>query len=352
MAEGGVANIEVALTDDDKALLTLAQIGVPLTQRPFGALGEVLGLTESHAIARLRILKDAGFIRKIGPVIEPRALGLASELVAARVLPERLDQIGAAVAAWPEVTHCYAREHEINLWFAGVAAAPEWFEWAATQVAEMDGAQGAWRLPTIRRFKIAVHFDVEETKRREGEEAKRGTSEPDGSSVSRFRGSIGLLRVIQSDLPLCAEPFRELSERSGIDSDEIIRTLIELVNAGVVRRYGALVSHRRLGFVANAMVVMAVPPERIEEAGARLAESPHVSHCYQRPTLPEFPYNLYAMVHDRDRSGCLDVARGLAESAEATEWRALFSTKEYRKSTPDYARLLEQRLGAGEDCRR
>jgi DNA-binding Lrp family transcriptional regulator len=130
----------------------------------------------------------------------------------------------------------------------------------------------------------------------------------------------------------------------------MIDTLNGLVQTGVVRRYGALVSHRRLGFTANAMLVMAIPPEQIEAAGARLAESPHVSHCYQRPPFDDFPYNLYAMVHGRTRDECLDIAAGLVGAHRcplsgngAPDWQALFSTREYGKSSPDYARLLEDR---------
>lgn len=356
MAQGRIADPAAALTDADKALLTLAQLRVPLTSRPFEALGQSLGLTEAEVIARLRALKEAGFIRKIGPVMEPGALGLASELVAARVLPAHLDQVGAAVAAWPEVTHCYAREHEVNLWFAGVAAASEWFESATAQVAAMEGVQGVWRLPTIRRFKIAVHFElapVKEANSRGVEEPKRQESDgrldssPIDFSTSRPLDSSDLLNAIQSDLPLSPEPFRELAEHAGVDFGDMMATLTDLLRTGVVRRYGALVNHRRLGFTANAMVVMAVPPERIEAAGARLAESPHVSHCYQRPPFPGFPYNLYAMVHGRDREECLEVVANLIgahrcapSGDDALDWQALFSTREYGKSAPNYARLL------------
>jgi len=369
LAEGVTVRAAV-LSHEDKVLLTLAQLRVPIMPRPFLKLGECIGLTEAEVIARFRALKKAGFVRKIGPAIEPNALGLASDLVAAKVLPEWLDDVGLAVAAWPEVTHCYAREHEVNLWFAGVAAAPEWFGSAAAQVAEMKGVKGVWRLPTIRRFKLAVHFElapIEEAKNRMPRVGNR-TLEPHppspspraergrqckGTQSAGTRGEVpptaqlldspSLLRAVQSDLPLTPEPFRELAEQNRLQPEQLIETLTALVDAGAVRRYGALVSHRRLGFTANAMVVMAVAPERIEAAGGRLAESPHVSHCYQRPPFAGFPYNLYAMVHGTNPQSCLDVAGELAGAVGEDDWQALFSTVEYRKSAPDYARLVEAR---------
>jgi len=342
LAEGGVAQSAAALTGEDKALLTLAQRWVPINSRPFRSLGDCLGLSEDAVIGRLKALRDAGFIRKIGPVFEPAALGLASELVAARVIPDELDRVGAEVAAWPEVTHCYAREHEINLWFAGIAAAPAWFAAVAEWTAGMQGVQGVWRLPTIRRFKIGVHFELAPVPACPEQAPAPAGPVP---SVAELRARI--LRAVQSDLPLRSQPFQVLADQGGVTEDKLIQTLAGLLKAGVIRRYGALVSHRRLGIAANAMVVMRVPEDRIEAAGARVAECRSVSHCYQRPAFEGFPYNLYAMVHGADREACLGAAASLAESVRADDWQALFSTREYGKSAPDYARLVAAK-GGGE----
>ncbi len=338
----------IALSAEDKALLTLVQASLPLMRRPFQVLGERVGLSEGEVIARLSALKAAGLIRKIGPVFEPAALGLATELMAAEVAPAQLDAVGAAVAAWEEVTHCYAREHRINLWFAGVAAEADWFARAAENVAAMEGVRGVWRLPTLRRFKIAVQFDL--------------TPAPITNHKSQITGSPGespvsstalradpratpidpdLLRALQTDLPLQPDPFAALA--AGRDPDELLATLRALLANGRIRRYGALVSHRRLGIAANAMTVLVVPEERMEEAGRRVSASPAVSHCYQRPTFAGFPYNLYAMIHGRTREECLAAAAEAAQAAAASEWAALFSTHEYGKSSPDYAALLAGR---------
>ncbi len=343
MAQRALADPASELTDADKALLTVAQLGVPIVAHPFAALGDSIGLAEAGVIERLRALKGLGMVRKIGPVIEPSALGLASELVAARVEPSLLDAVGQAAAVWPEVTHCYAREHEVNLWLAGVAASAGWFGEAAEELGAMHGVEGVWRLPTIRRFKISVFFPLAEV----------GGDQPLSLGASGFGSQPGAnslvdtatLRALQRDLPLSPEPFRELAAQTGGNADHLMRTLTDLISAGVVRRYGALVNHRSLGFAANAMLVMAVPPESIQAAGEALAGSQHVSHCYERPPFAGFPYNLYAMVHSRSRHECLDTAtRLVAACPEITDWRALFSNREYGKSSPDYAALLTKRL--------
>jgi DNA-binding Lrp family transcriptional regulator len=320
----------VALSAEDKALLTLVQASLPLTRRPFAALGARVGLSEEEVLARLAAFKEAGLIRKLGPVFEPAALGLATELMAAEVASAQLDTVGRAVAAWDEVTHCYAREHRLNLWFAGVAAEAAWFARAAERVAAMDGVRGIWRLPTLRRFKISVQFDLTD----EISNPTPQISNP--PSLPAAKVDPDLLRVLQTDLPLVSEPFAALGEKA-------LLTLRALLANGQVRRYGALVSHRKLGITANAMTLLVVPEVRIEEAGRRVASLPAVSHCYQRPTFAGFPYNLYAMIHGRAREECLAAAEEAARAAEASEWAALFSTHEYDKSSPDYAALLARR---------
>ncbi len=113
----------------DRRLLDAWQRDFPLTPRPFAAIAEALGLDEDEVIARLRALHAAGAISRIGAVVRPNTAG-RSTLAAAAVPEARLEEVGRAIAALPEVNHCYEREHALNLWFvvtaadaAGVAAA-------------------------------------------------------------------------------------------------------------------------------------------------------------------------------------------------------------------------------------
>lgn len=328
MAEGVVT--ESDLSHADRQLLTLVQRAIPPVRRPYQALGEQLGLDEEEVIARLRAFKEAGLIRKLGPVFEPAALGLATELVAVQVAPEWAEAVGGAVAAYPEVTHCYLREHRINVWFAGVAPEALWFARAAEEIRGLAGVHGLWRLPTVRRFKIAVQFDLAEV----------SAAPAAAGAVPRVPLTPEMIAVLQTDLPLVPEPFAEVATIHGRAAQDVLAALRSCLADGRIRRYGALVSHRRLGFTANAMVVMRVPEERIEEIGTRLSASSDVSHCYQRPPFDGFPYSLYAMVHARDRARCLEIAGALMKEGGITEWAALFSTKEYRKAAPDYAALV------------
>jgi DNA-binding Lrp family transcriptional regulator len=333
------------LSDQERSVITLIQASFPLVRRPFEAVGEKLGLGEEVVLELVEGLKKAGLIRNIGPVFEPARFGVSSELIAARVAPKKLERVGAAVGEWRPVTHCYARSHSINLWLAALSADRQWFEEARERLLEMPGVSGVWRLPAVRRFKVAVRFDLTDG---EGDEVESSAEPDDETGAAGLAPSGGdqedvdlrLLAALEMDLPLCPEPFAALAASRGLSEEAVISALLRWRADGRIRRYGALVRHLRLGFLANAMTVWQVPAERVPETGAALASSAHVSHCYERPPFSEFPFNLYAMVHARSRGDCLAVVEELSAHCGDCPRAVLFSTREFRKASPGFADLL------------
>lgn len=331
------------LAREERIFLTAAQSDFPLVPRPYAALGEQAGISEHSVIERLTALKASGLVRRIGPIFEPARLGLLSELLAAEVAPADLEAAGAAVGAWPEVTHCYAREHRVNLWFAAIAPGADWFASAAARCASLPGVKGVWRLPALHRFKLTVRFDLVSGlsgSRAPNPKAQRAAAAPAAPSADPV--DAGILQAVEADLPLCPEPFAALASGLSLDGKELLQVLRRWVAAGLVRRYGLLLNHRRLGFSANSMTVWALPPDRLEAAGRCLASSPEVSHCYQRPTFVGFPYNLYAMIHAPSREQCAATAHSLSNACGIGEPAMLFSQREFRKTVPSYSELLAQ----------
>ena len=107
----------------------------------------------------------------------------------------------------------------------------------------------------------------------------------------------------QAGLPLVPEPWAEVAARVGVPVSEVLRRVRRMQRRGAIRRVALVPNHYALGFRANGMSVWDVPDERVGELGRRVAALPFVSHCYQRPRhLPEWPYNLFAMVHGRTRA--------------------------------------------------
>jgi DNA-binding Lrp family transcriptional regulator len=112
-----------------------------------------------------------------------------------------------------------------------------------------------------------------------------------------------IILATQAGLPLVAQPYHALAEQLGVDADEVMRRMQCMLDSGVIRRIGAVPNHYALGYRGNGMSVWDVPDERVRELGAAIGALEFVSHCYHRPRhLPDWPYNLFAMVHGRDRA--------------------------------------------------
>jgi len=144
-----------------------------------------------------------------------------------------------------------------------------------------------------------------------------------------------LIVATQDGLPLVPRPYHAIAERLGLVPEEVMRRLEKLLADGVIRRIGAVPNHYAIGWTANGMTVWDVPDEAIDAIGAEVGALDFVTHCYRRPrALPEWPYNLFAMVHGASRAECEAKAAIIAELlGERVRTRdILFSSRILKKS--------------------
>ncbi|MEX2240417.1 MAG: Lrp/AsnC family transcriptional regulator [Burkholderiales bacterium] len=144
-----------------------------------------------------------------------------------------------------------------------------------------------------------------------------------------------IVRATQGGLPLAPEPYRALAQQIGIGEDELVGRLEAMLADGRIRRIGAVPNHYALGYTANAMTVWDVDDEAVDELGAAVGSLSFVSHCYRRPRrLPGWRYNLFAMVHGRDRGETEAQRAGiralLGAAARASD--VLYSTRLLKKT--------------------
>jgi len=145
-----------------------------------------------------------------------------------------------------------------------------------------------------------------------------------------------LIYLFQGDLPVVPRPFAWLAGQLGLTEEEVLERLKAFQEAGLIRRFGATLFHQRTGYPANVMVAWLVPEERIEEVGRKLASQRVVSHCYQRRTIPDWPYNLYTMVHGENEEDCRAKVAEMAAQVRIREHRLLFSLEEFKKTSMRY----------------
>lgn len=145
-----------------------------------------------------------------------------------------------------------------------------------------------------------------------------------------------LIRELQQDLPLTANPYVAIAHRLNISEQELVERVRRLLADGVIRKMGAVLRHRRVGYTANALCVWQVPEERVTEVGELFASLPVVTHCYERLTHKDWPYNLYTMVHALSRKECEDQINKMSAVSGLKEFRIFYSTKELKKTSMRY----------------
>lgn len=315
----------------DEKLLNLLQRQFPLEPRPFAVLAAALSTTEEEVLARVRRLKEQKVIRQVGAIFDSRRLGYQSCLVAAKVAPERLEAAAAVINGHPGVSHNYQRTHHFNLWFTLTVPPGRDLQAEAERLQREAGAESLRLLPTVRLFKIGVMLDVNG-----GEDAARRTDEsvpaPAEAPLAPLTAAeIAAVRALQQDLPLEPFPFATLAAGAGMSEAELLQHARRLLEEGRMRRFAAVLHHRRAGFVANGMGVWNVPDERAVAVGEQMATFAAVSHCYQRPRYPDWPYNLFTMIHARSTEECEHVAATIAAETGISDYALLYSTREFKK---------------------
>ena len=325
----------------DRELSNVLQSSFPLVEEPFADVGRSLGMAGEEVIERIARLKAKNVVRQISAIFDTRRLGYKTLLVAMRFPPERLDAGAHKINEHPGVSHNYGRNGPYNLWFTLAVPPHESLEETVEEMARATGAETYRLMPTIRFFKIGVNFDMVSE-----EGAADDYYSPDGYNVSDqqawkrveavSQSEIEVIRELQEDLPLEPRPFEPMAQRLGMSQQELFRIADSFQSRGIMRRYSAVLHHRRAGFRANAMAVWRVPEERSVEVGNAMARSRWVTHCYERPTFPDWKYTHFTMIHATSRDKCEDVVREISRETGIDDYMLLYSTREYKKTRVRY----------------
>ena len=336
--------MNAALTDFDRRLLDGAQRSVPLVRRPYAALAERLGCEPSVVLERLAVLRggEQPVVREIAAIFDAARLGYGSALVGCRVAAGALDRAGAIVAGHPGVSHAYARRGPLNLWFT-LSIPPEsrlGLAGTAARLGALIGADPLHLLPATRRYKLRVHVGAD-GRMSAPAEAVRPSAPVEAYAPDATERRI--IRALQADLPTTDEPFAPLAASADVSVDNLLTMGTHLSAMGVLRRYGAILHHRRAGVRANVMVAWREGPASADALGEAAAALPAVSHCYRREPADGWPYTLYTMIHGRTPAECEAVIADLAALPAAGEHVALWTGRSYKKArvrlfTDDLAR--------------
>ena len=306
-----------------------------MVTRPFDAIAKKFDTTPEIIKEKLNNLKEIGVLRQLSAIFDTRKLGYTSSLVAMEIEHDKLDYVASQINRHPGVSHNYERDHQFNLWFT-LAVPP-----GADLNAELEkfnvlkGIKKVRMLPTLQLFKIGVKLDLVDDKKHEiapteeKKEIKNIKFEPTEQDKD-------FIRELQKDMEIIDEPFVQAANNLGITEDELFAKMKHYESMGVLRRFAAILRHRQVGFTANGMIVWKVPEGRITSVGKTLGSFPQVSHCYERPTYDDWPYNVFSMIHCKTHDEAHDVAKTIQNQINVDEYKILFSSREFKKTRVEY----------------
>ena len=255
-------------------------------------------------------------------------------LAAFKVAKRNVDTVAQLLNENPAVSHNYVRTHDFNLWFTVTVPKTRNVRKEVSAMAKRAGVQDWLFLPAIKKFKISFQLAMDRSSVR----ATKALSHPTHgkTKTQSFQVSKPFVREMQKDLPLESRPYLSAARALGWSEAKVVRELRRYIAAGAVRRMAAVLRPRDSGYPANVMAVWAPPEDKKDLLGKAAAAHTQVSHCYERPTFPNWPYSIYTMIHGRSVAECRNVIRRIAGDSGVLLHRELTTVREYKKVRVEY----------------
>ena len=314
-------------------ILSRIQKKFPLVPKPFKVIADELNMSEDEVLSILQEEKKKNIIRQTSAIFDTKRLGYKSSLVAFKIAPEKISAAVKIINSHPGISHNYERNHDFNIWFT-LAVAPDsklGLEKTLEILAELTGAEDYIMLPTLKLFKISVKLNTT------GKDAKKEkVKKVKHTEIEMTPLHHQVIKRAQYDIKMESEPFKNIIEELDIDYETFFSILIELQEAGIMRRFASILNHRKAGFNANAMVVWDVDAENGEAIGEKAAAFSAVSHCYLRPKYANWPYNLFTMVHGKTTEETNGIIEEMTKEIDSKSHMPLYSSREFKKVRIEY----------------
>ena len=322
------------MEDLTEKLLNDFQRNFPLNPLPFEQIAKALNTSTEVVLDKIKELQSRGAVSRVGPVFSPNTVGV-STLAATSVPENRIELVAEVINRYAQVNHNYEREHHFNLWFVVTAENEETLQQTLDNISQEIGYK-VLSLPLLKEYHIDLGFRMQLNDRKDIDKVDNSNSISSHTLAieTQLASAEDLIEIIQSGLPLVARPYKEIAERLGWSEEMVIDKLKTMVDGGIIKRLGIVVRHHELGYRANAMVVWDVADEKVDAIGKKLGMQDCVTLCYKRPRLlPEWPYNLFCMVHGRDRDEVLECIETMSEGLglEGVAHTVLFSGRRFKQ---------------------
>lgn len=330
-------------------IINNSQKGFPLTSQPYKTIAEQLAkvnivTNELKVFLAIDDLNNQEVLSRVGPVFDHKKAG-ASTLAALAVPAKDLDKIAGIVNQFDQVNHNYGREHVYNLWFVVTASDMVALNNTLANIELLTGL-AVLVLPMEASYHIDLAFSINvtgvesATSNQENQPVTFTDSDSDVTSLTNIE-KVALRCAIEKGLPTSLLPYQVIAQQLSLTEQQVIMQISLWQEEGLIRRFGLVIKHRKLGYDANAMVVWNIPNDDMDGIAQKLAKCAPVSLCYQRPRrLPDWPYNLFCMIHGTDRALVLQQIDQITEQLglESIQKDVLFSFKAYKQHGARYGK--------------
>ncbi len=318
----------------DKLLLDLLQNNFLPAEKPYLELGKQAGISEGAVLSRLKRLKKDKYIRFVGAFINTKALGFKSQLTAFHVEKKNISRVAKIINSHPGVSHNYVRDNYYNVWFT--IAVPPTQSLAKTMkiLFKKTGVKEYLELPSLKVYKLRFVLDLTDKIKLNNKANPSGSLI--GKKVALSKQEKEILNIIQNSLEVTKEPFKEIALHLNITTKKLLEKIKALTKKKIIRRWGGVVSHARVGFKYNVMVVWKVPKARADYVGRKMAKYPFISHCYKRPVSLAWQYPLYTMIHSKSKNQANTFIKQIAKEFNIKDYLCLVTKKELKKKRLKY----------------
>lgn len=335
------------LSQVESSVLTRLQADFPLHPRPFGVIGEDLGLSEENVLAVVRRLKENGILRDITGIFNGNLLGYHTALAAFEVPVSNVEKTAAIVGAHPGVGHNYERDGGFNLWFTLTVESEVPLEEEIDALAGRTGVGNYLAFRNEKTLKIGVvlplgdggsvggYFDSS-TQNDNSFKATYKLHKPEDRSLVASEKEI--IRILQKDLPLEPLPFDALAERycAPFRGTEVLRAARGFREQGILRRYAAILRHRKAGYRTNIMSAWRYG-EGDDSRLLPFIREPRITHLYLRSAIQGYwEHNLFAMLHARSSEEAENLIARLSVESGLADYRLFPTKREFKKKKIEY----------------
>lgn len=324
----------------ESAVLNRIQRDFPLSETPFDEMARELSISVDGMLSTVRDLKERGVVRNISAIFNPGKFGFVSGLVALQLDELDIETAAAMISAHPGVSHNYRRDHRYNLWFTLSADSGEKLEKTVAILAARSKAKDRLILKNERLLKIGLMLSIGDDDMTDSDSLQAPHGHGAGPAHPLSESQKEAVRLLQVDMPIEGRPFSSIiTKASGrLSEHELIDHARALKHDGILRRYSAVLRHRKAGYQANALTVWR--PENDSDLGMIIDDfrsEPKISHLYLRTVYPgKWEYPLFAMIHAKTESDLHDVIERLSAVSGMADYLVLRSLKEYKKERVVY----------------